>query len=60
MWQSMAQQSWGNSKSGVKSLGKATVQEFNQKSKGVKLPKKMATTHSNKHLQNVLPKKSGY
>ena len=39
-WKSDQQRKWGNSPTGRKALGKSTVEEYNKKSKGKKLPKK--------------------
>jgi len=38
-WASNQQRKWGNSSSGLKALGGAKVAEFNQASKGRKLPR---------------------
>jgi intein/homing endonuclease len=40
-WQSDAQRRWGNSPSGHKALGNKGVEEFNQATKGKKLPEKV-------------------
>lgn len=37
-WKSEKQERWGNSSSGKKAMGQKAVDEFNQASKGVKLP----------------------
>jgi hypothetical protein len=39
-WVSDKQRKWGNSKAGLKALGKAGVAEFNSASKGKKLSKR--------------------
>ena len=39
-WKSQRQRAWGNSPAGRKALGAAKVKEFNQATKGRKLPKK--------------------
>lgn len=38
---SRAQERWGNSPAGEKALGKAGVAEWNESSKGLKLPEKV-------------------
>jgi hypothetical protein len=40
-WKSRQQEKWGNSPSGKKAMGQKAVNEFNQASKGAKLPKKV-------------------
>ena len=40
-WRSHAQRKWGNSKAGLKALGKKGVAEWNASSKGLKLPKRV-------------------
>lgn len=40
-WKSKQQEKWGNSPAGIKALGKKGVAEFNAKSKGKKLPKRV-------------------
>jgi hypothetical protein len=40
-WKSKSQERWGNSPAGKKALGKQGVQEWNQESKGKKLPNKV-------------------
>jgi hypothetical protein len=42
-WKSDAQRRFGNSPTGRKALGKVAVQEYNEKSKGKKLPEKVKT-----------------
>lgn len=40
-WVSEAQRRWGNSPAGEKALGKAGVQEWNDASKGQKVPERV-------------------
>lgn len=40
-WKSDSQRRWGNSIAGRKALGKKGVEEYNEKSKGKKLPEKV-------------------
>jgi hypothetical protein len=40
-WKSDAQRKWGNSPSGHKALGDAGVKEWNQASKGEKVPERV-------------------
>ena len=49
MWRSKKQQRWGNSPAGIKAMGQAKVNEFNQASEGVKLPVRMHVKHTHKH-----------
>jgi len=51
-WKSLAQERWGNSKSGQKALGKKGVAEWNAASKGKKLPEKV----SKPRLKNIVKK----
>jgi hypothetical protein len=39
-WKTAKQERWGNSPAGKKAMGKAKVKEFDQASKGLKLPEK--------------------
>ncbi len=39
-WKSKKQEAWGNSDSGKKAMGEKSVQEFNQASKGKKMPER--------------------
>lgn len=39
-WESLKQMAWGNSPTGRKKMGEASVEEFNAATKGKKLPKK--------------------
>lgn len=38
MWKSSKQEKWAHTEAGQKKLGKKTVNEFDQASKGMKLP----------------------
>ena len=40
MWLSEQQEKFGNSPAGIKAMGQAKVNEFNEASKGLKLPHK--------------------
>ena len=40
-WKSEQQRKWGNSPAGKKALGEKGVQEFNDASKGMDLPRKI-------------------
>lgn len=44
-WVSDKQRAWGNSPSGHKALGDSGVKEWNDASKGMKLPKKVGEDH---------------
>ena len=41
MYKSLAQERWAHTKEGMKALGPAKVKEFDQASKGKKLPRKV-------------------
>lgn len=40
-YKSLAQERWAHTKSGIKALGKKAVAEYDAKSRGMKLPKKV-------------------
>lgn len=54
-WKSDQQRKWGNSPSGKKSMGEEKVNEFNEASKGMKLPKKSLSTLPS-HIHRVTTK----
>lgn len=47
-YKSDAQRKWVHTKTGMKALGKKTVEEYDKASKGMKLPEKKKTTKRGK------------
>lgn len=54
---SLAQLRWINSPAGHKALGEAGVDEWNESSKGLKLPKRLHPKKKYKYIDKVLKEK---
>ena len=55
-WKSKAQERWGNSPAGHKALGDQAVSEFNQASKGAKIPERKKSMAKKKEKEIGIPK----